>query len=632
MIEKIITVLITGADHFTGLGTARALNGLNVKRIGLCTNPKARSCRSNVWDTLIKISEDEKKFLKELIEIGESLGGGKAVVFATRDCDVVLLSENRAQLGQYFSFVLPEQSAVDLMMNKTAFHAWAVERGFPVPESYMAGTQEELDDVLSMITYPAVLKPVVRSLKWENRFPSDKVLKFNSKAEFDMIKFDFFSATPKVIVQQWIPGGDENVYFCLMYTGKNGCELGCLTGRKLLQWPIGTGSTAIGITERNDEVQRISREVLNAAGLKGLGSLELKFSEKDKKYYITEPTVGRNDLQSFLAVAAGVNLTRVAFADTTGSEEVLVTAPRKAVWIEEYSAIQAVKKSLSQGNFKFRIFLECISWRWSFSSLSLWDPMPFVTLIMTLLKHKFNQLTRFRIAKIANLFRERSLPEIGLYLPKRIGKGIFCYSVEKYYVFEREIDGDASVATPGIDVDLCEINNKEEIDELVRFWPDYFRFSRTDEELERSIRHYFKSGDECLCAKFRGRIVGMAWAGYQGNHMLKSMAKKIGLRENEAILHRGYVSEEMRGQGLYNFLLTSLSNHVRRKGCKKWFAYVGASNAASIKIHARIASSYRMLTHMQLKFFGITLNIFPRCSKRIIGLKTKTGKMMHREI
>ena len=52
-------------------------------------------------------------------------------------------------------------------------------------------------------------------------------------------------------------------------------------------------------------VDRSARKlVMAAANFIGLGSLEVKKSETDDQHYITEPTVGRNNMRSYIAVAA----------------------------------------------------------------------------------------------------------------------------------------------------------------------------------------------------------------------------------------------------------------------------------------------------------------------------------------
>ncbi len=79
------------------------------------------------------------------------------------------------------------------------------------------------------------------------------------------------------------------------------------------------GDTAAAVSTDNEEIHQITTEVFKRAGFCGLGSVEFKLSSKDKKYYITEPTVCRNDLQSYIAVAGGINLSLMAYHEASGN-------------------------------------------------------------------------------------------------------------------------------------------------------------------------------------------------------------------------------------------------------------------------------------------------------------------------
>jgi len=52
------------------------------------------------------------------------------------------VSNHRDELEKYYKFILPKKPTVDLLMDKVAFHRWAMERGFPVPQSYIACSQK----------------------------------------------------------------------------------------------------------------------------------------------------------------------------------------------------------------------------------------------------------------------------------------------------------------------------------------------------------------------------------------------------------------------------------------------------------------------------------------------------------
>jgi len=370
-----IRVVITGADTATGLGTARALHGGGIWTIGLATHPDAKFCYSRYWNQLVRVADDNALFLEKLIELGQA-GPDRMVLLPTADHQVKVVSDHRDELSRYYDFVYPEPAVVDLLLEKTLFHPWAQQHGFPVPVSHVVGTRAELDDVLARIRYPCVIKPFYREVLWNASVPQ-KVYKLTKAADLEGIGLDLFAVCRQYVVQQWIPGGDDRVYFCLFYIDRQGRELGSYTGRKILQWPPGTGSTAIGMGVVNAEVHRLAWEILSTAGSRGLCSMEFKYALEEDKYYVIEPTIGRNDLQSYLAVAGGVNLSRLALDDarhrSLGTPK---SSPRRATWAEDRMAVLALIQALRARNLPWRTIRRVWSWKWAFSTFSWFDPLP----------------------------------------------------------------------------------------------------------------------------------------------------------------------------------------------------------------------------------------------------------------
>ncbi|HNX98892.1 MAG TPA: hypothetical protein PKK12_14545, partial [Candidatus Aminicenantes bacterium] len=258
----------------------------------------------------------------------------------------------------------------------TLFHPWAQQHGFPVPVSHVVSTRAELRDVLARIKYPCVIKPFYREVQWNAAVPQ-KIYKLTRAADLDGIGLDLFSICRQYVVQQWIPGGDDRVYFCLFYIDRRGRELGSYTGRKILQWPPGTGSTAIGTGVANAEVHRLAWEILSAAGSRGLCSMEFKYALAEDKYYVIEPTIGRNDLQSYLAVAGGVNLSRLALDDARrGLPDAPEFSPRRATWVEDRMAVLALLHALRERDLSWRTIRPMLSCKWAFSTFGWLDPLP----------------------------------------------------------------------------------------------------------------------------------------------------------------------------------------------------------------------------------------------------------------
>jgi D-aspartate ligase len=193
----------------------------------------------------------------------------------------------------------------------------------------------ELGAALGALTFPVVLKPNTRNRRWHAASGRDKVYRLSSAAALAQIPFRLFDVCDRYVVQEWIDGDDSDVHFCLVYRDRSGRELGYQTGRKLVQWPVSTGNTAICTTTDDRPLYELTRELFDRAGLVGRGSVEVKRDRRDGRYYITEPTVGRPNLQSNVAAAAGRNLVAVAYRDACGLPIQPITRTREAIWLSE---------------------------------------------------------------------------------------------------------------------------------------------------------------------------------------------------------------------------------------------------------------------------------------------------------
>lgn len=334
--DEMIPIVITAADIPVGLGLARALRGIGVPIYGLASDKASPCCRSAVWSDVVSMGEaSERMLLEALLEL--STRHPRQVLFPAQDDDVDIVSRNRELLGEHYCFVLPDHATVQLLADKSAFARWAQESGLPVPLTHVVSSPEELEAALKDTQFPVVLKPSVRNRSWEDAGGRKKHYRLDSPAAAANMPFDPFTVVDRYVVQEWIEGNDSDVHFCLVYRDRSGRELGHQTGRKLVQWPVGTGNTAICTTTTDDSgLHRLTGQLFDRTGLVGLASLEVKRDRRDGRYYITEPTVGRPNLQSNVATAAGTNLAVAAYHDARGgSAEGGRSRRRNAIWLNE---------------------------------------------------------------------------------------------------------------------------------------------------------------------------------------------------------------------------------------------------------------------------------------------------------
>jgi predicted ATP-grasp superfamily ATP-dependent carboligase len=330
-------VVITGADLPGGLSLARALRDLGVPLYGLALDPRSECCQSSAWTEVLPVAQDsEPGWVEQLLKL--SARCSRPVLFSAQDTVVDIISRNREVLEKHYDFVLPDHGTVHLLGDKSEFAPWAEANGFPVPRTRTVESLRELETALDELNFPIVLKPFMRDHRWSAASGRNKAYKLDSPAGAAEIPFPLFEVSDRYVAQEWIEGGDSDVHFCLVYRDRSGRELAHQSGRKLVQWPVGTGNTALCTTTEDAALHRLTQQLFDRAGLVGLASLEVKRDCRDGAYYITEPTIGRNNLQSNVATAAGSNLAVVAYHDARRGPITAESTPRRnAIWVNESS-------------------------------------------------------------------------------------------------------------------------------------------------------------------------------------------------------------------------------------------------------------------------------------------------------
>lgn len=345
-----VPAFVAGADTPTGLAVAAALQDEGVPVIGLAADPRAPACRATAWTAIVPVAAPGAADWLAALRTAHARHGRGALLIAD-DAVVRIVGEHRAEVDALADVVLPGWEQVEPLLDKTAFHAWATGHGFPVPATAVVSSPIELAEALATMRYPLVVKPFERTTAWQAVSKRDKVRRIDSASDLDTWGFRPFDVADRYVVQEWIPGLDSDVWFCLTYRDRSGRPVVTRTGRKITQWPVDTGSSALAVTADHPQLEALTHRVLDAAGHVGFGSLEVRRSSRDGKLYITEPTVGRPNLQSALATAAGANLAVAAYRDALGLPQPEPVRPRPAVWVHE----SGLPRSLVVGALRGRL-------------------------------------------------------------------------------------------------------------------------------------------------------------------------------------------------------------------------------------------------------------------------------------
>ena len=356
----------------TGYGTARSLAMHDIPIIAFEKDSTRPETHTRLCEQ-IHAYQSEEDLLEQLLSLFASIET-PPVIYASGDMLVDFINRNRDRILPHSRIDFPSTQTVNELLEKTKFTKLATEHGFQIPQTIIIDESYDAQPRMD-VTFPCIIKPTWRSENWK-RAKLPKVIRMKDEKELHAGLPEIRKIEANLVVQEWIPGPDSSIYFCLAYFDNDSKCLGSFTGRKLRQWPIGVGSTACAEPAIAPEVTSETIRLFELARFKGFGSVEFKQHVETGQYYIMEPTVGRCNHQSFIATANGLNLPFVAYCSLTGQPIPASTRQKETVWIDDQFDGLSILANMFRGRLELLNLFRSYFSRKSFRFLNLRDPAP----------------------------------------------------------------------------------------------------------------------------------------------------------------------------------------------------------------------------------------------------------------
>lgn len=374
-----IPAVIVGME-INGLGVARALSAQNIPAIGLAGPSWNPCCETNACEVVYGSSWNREGLIHDLKTLGKRLAG-RAPLLITKDEPVLWISECRKELEKFYEINLPEHLVVELLMNKGAFQERCLREGWPVPLTWKINNRDELTARLGEVIYPCILKPQMKNSEFRKYAP-EKAYKIRNAHELKSIYANVAQWEPGVVIQEWIEGGDDRIAYCLSYYNRQGEPVVHFPGRKLRQWPVRCGGTALAEPapdEWAESIITLSDAIFKKVGFRGLGSIEYKM-RPDNTPVIMEPTVGRTNYQSEIAVINGVNIPAIACFDLMRQKyrRFVAVSPLPVKLVDGKHEAKSALSYWRAGELKLRQWIKDRSGRKKYMLFRANDPGPFL--------------------------------------------------------------------------------------------------------------------------------------------------------------------------------------------------------------------------------------------------------------
>ena len=381
--------VVAGVD-LNGLGVVRSLARAGARVIALDTELNKPTAATR-YGTKVRIRAlSGPSFVEDLLALRARFKINP-VLLLTQEQSVATVSAERERLASAYRFTMPKHSLMEDLLDKLRFQTLAERHGFPIPRAVRL-VRVRSTDTAGQLRYPCVLKPTTKHSEYSKRFA--KAYKVASADEVHQLWSAMHEVIDEMIVQEWIEGGDSDVYFCLWYRPSAERPSISFVGRKICQWPILVGGTAscMPAPEATAELTALTDTFFSAVGFTGIGSIEYKRDARDGRFYMIEPTVGRTDYQEEIATLNGVNIPLALYRGELG----LPVAPAHTVnpphaWRDPLGYARAQMAGAPDPMLRISPNIRVYD-----AYFRVNDPMPFIALKMEGVRNRLSRLWHAR--------------------------------------------------------------------------------------------------------------------------------------------------------------------------------------------------------------------------------------------
>jgi D-aspartate ligase len=372
------------------LAIMRSLGSLGVHLSGVDEDRSSpafssRYCREKHVRTF-----DEKRpqeYLEYVVRIGKQFGR-KAVLIPTSDELSVFVARYADVLQEHFLFPRNSLQLVTDLMSKEGMYGLAMKHRVPTAATSFPRTLRDVQDYVAGATFPVMLKGILGN-RLQERSGVKMVIVQTRDELIEAYKRLEDPERPNLMIQEYIPGGDDQIYIFNGYFDKNSDCLAGFTGHKIRQFPVHVGCASLGICTWNKEVADMTTSFMKTVGYRGILDIGYRLDPRNGKYKVLDinPRVGQA-FRLFLA-QDGMDVVRALYHDLTG-QRVTAGPPREGrKWLIEDYDIVSTYHYCREGSLGFGEWLRSFKGVEEGAWFNWKDPVPFIRMAGRLVKKLF---------------------------------------------------------------------------------------------------------------------------------------------------------------------------------------------------------------------------------------------------
>lgn len=319
--SKTFLPVILGTDA-NAYGLARSFHDkYNIKSLAIGSFPLRETQNSQIIDVkIIKNLSNEDVLLKTLLEIGKEYKQkyDYLILLSCAEWYTNPIVNNMEALSKYFVLPFMDKTLKDQLEDKESFYNICKQYNLDYPKTYIV-TKENKDNIKLPFPYPVALKPSNSTLYSKIDFQGkEKSYKIQNDQDLKQTIDKIFESgyNGHIIIQDFIPGGDDTMYVLNCYSNSQGkVKMMCL-GQCILEehTPYGIGNYRAIISSGNKEIYEKIQNFLETIKYVGFSNFDLKYDYRDNTYKLFEINI-RQGRSSYFTTAAGLNMAKYLIED-----------------------------------------------------------------------------------------------------------------------------------------------------------------------------------------------------------------------------------------------------------------------------------------------------------------------------
>lgn len=300
-----------------GLGAVRSLASRGVPVVAVSESMAKPEMQTRLAMRKEAMHIGKPELILSLIRLAQDLGH-RPFLLPTQRIPTLLISEHRETLSEHFRFCLADHAQIAAMENKQELLQLVATSRISAPSTLVVTPETDLSK-LEGLQFPCILKPSDNDPAYMSRF--SKAYLLQDAAQATGLLQEILPHHDTMVIQEYIPGDDDAIFFCLQYRPCDGGDALSFVGRKLIIWPPRTGASIASTPaspEARDVLVSATDRFFSQHGVVGFCSIEFKRDSQTGRYLMIEPTVGRIDQVEELAALNGINLPFAGYCDAVG--------------------------------------------------------------------------------------------------------------------------------------------------------------------------------------------------------------------------------------------------------------------------------------------------------------------------